>query len=187
MKPIAARPLARPAQHQLPAGMLDLDEGGRRVYVTATERLVAMLNRTRDKWRWVARRRSENRGRPLTEVGEDIVRLHNAGATEAELRPFEYFLRDVIDCCCTGVAQRPLSVLDVEEQELEAQETVLQVIRSALIAAGKPVSPAVLREEADINEREAHVSLEKARALRREAGRVERAHLLQRCGMRVLG
>lgn len=169
MRATKAAALARPAHERISLDHLDVEADAQRVYVVSSGRVLAVLKALGRKWAWVRRRKTDDASRALTDVAADIVELWNAGATEAELRHFEIFVAGVIDSCSVGRAVRPIHDLDREEQQLECEETALQVARLSNDVAGKPTPVAQLEHEADIGEREAMVEIEKGRALRRMA------------------
>lgn len=104
---------------------------------------------------------------PAMTFVRQLVRLWRAGSTMAELTQLaEVPLRAVIELA--GDQPRALDHIDIEEQRLDGEEDMLQLRRRI-----HPLTPAGLREEADLCVRAAAVYQERAAALRAEAVRVE--------------
>lgn len=153
--------------------VLDADARARRVYRQVTDRIMPQLAKTPRRHHHYANRREDCPARTLTRLVSEIVDFTNCGATEAELRLVELFVRAVIDDCTCGAARRSLDAIDREELPLEGAENTLFGERRIAgdVAA---VDPERLEEEADVNRREAAVQLERANVLEFTARRLRR-------------
>lgn len=172
----------RPASERATVALLEVGDGALRVYKSASDRIFGVLTSMGLRHQWVRRRRTHDGYRALVDAADDLVTMWNAGATEAELRPFASFLNDLLDRLSTGRAMRALPVLDQAEQLLEAEETSLQTSRLVREAQGQPVSAMELLREADVAEAEAAVEMEKSRALRRRARQMQLSYMLMPFG-----
>lgn len=135
--------------------------------VQARPAVRAQLVRGSRGHRWYHATRTDNSTSTLARLGEDIVALYNAGATEAEVALIEDFVRGLrLDLF--GTATRSIDELDREEAAIEAEENVLSL--EARITG----SPMILRRAAKAFRREAAIELERARVYDLEAARRER-------------
>jgi hypothetical protein len=150
----------------LPEDLL-LDTEARAVWRTVTEDKSVLRRITGGPMRWTIYRlrKEDHRSCPLELTARLIVWLANAGASEAMLRLIPLYLERVIENCFAGKAQRTLDEIDRDEQQIEHRENELALERRIAITP----TPASLEAEAAINEQEAAVSIERARALRRKA------------------
>lgn len=159
----------RPRAEQASPELLETDAAARRAYVAASGRVLKVVARLGGRWYWTRRRRASDAVRELATVADQIIDLWNAGAADAELRQIPQMLDSVIDSLATGCAMRSLMTVDPEQQQVEGEETELQVLRLARGAAGERIDPALLDREADVGLKEAALQTEKSRILRREA------------------
>lgn len=177
LQPVAADRPARPPSRRprsvanaLTVADLAVASRMRAAMIVATDQVLPALaaaGRGPDYW-WCAARRKEEGPRPLDTVGQDLVRLANAGATEAELRAIPRALDALLDDLYPAAVRRTLDELDVEEAELEGREDLLHARRRCGLE-----TPALLREEAAVNRAEARVQEERARVLEARARHIE--------------
>lgn len=124
-------------------------------------------------WRWMIDRLRRTEDRPpcmLVHAARLIIWLAGPGkVSEAKLLLVPMFLQRVIERCCAGSAQRSLTCIDREEVRLDGRENELTSDRRIADAEGREVPVEALLEEARVNEAEATLHLERARALRRRA------------------
>jgi hypothetical protein len=136
--------------------------------VQARPAVRAQLVRGRRGHRWYHATRADNSTSTLARLGEDIIALYNAGATEAEVALIEEYVRTLrLDLFSAG-AQRSLDELDREEAAIEAEENILS------LEARITRSPMALRRAAKVFRREAAIEIERARVYDLEAARRER-------------
>lgn len=117
-------------------------------------------------YRWISPRLSRE---GLAAVMVAIVYADREGYPESELRAPARCLDELVDELKVGNNHRSLDELDLIEDDLEAAENHATLRRRI-----EGDTPALLREAAEINRREAQVQLERARLLEREARIQER-------------
>lgn len=163
-----ARNTSRPAPRTPPtAAQVDLvlvqhgvDERARELYTTVSKPVVKFFGTSPLRWAVYRLLRADNPSRPLTLVARDITMYWLAGRSEAQVRRLVSFLEDYVDQLYGGGPPRDLAALDIEEGRCEARENET----SLLLRLPGGETPARLRQAADADRREAHVSLERARA-----------------------
>jgi hypothetical protein len=169
---------------------VNLGERPRRTWqsVTGEKRgeLMQLIVRTPFYW-IIARLRSnkEHRSDPVEQLDRLIVLLASKGWPESRLRLLEQHLGETISICYAGSAQRTPEEIDAQEQREEGIENDLQTARLVAIARGTSPKIDELEAEALHLRLEAGLSVEKARALERDArtlrhGRVPRSLTLMR-------
>ncbi|MDB4906340.1 MAG: hypothetical protein JWO05_1124 [Gemmatimonadetes bacterium] len=113
--------------------------------------------------------RSAGRSDPLELIARVFVWMAHAKWPEARLRIVLTYLDDLITRLYAGSGGRGWEELDLEEQRIDAREDILQMERRCARAVGRPLSPLVLREEAQVLRSLSAISQERARMLEREA------------------
>jgi len=161
--------LARGDRDRLLPEDLLLETEARAVWLVVTKDKSIMRRIAGGPLRWIVYRlrRKDHRSDPLELTARLIVWLANAGVTEAQLRLIPLYLTRVIENVFAGNARRALRDLDRDEQQLESRGNELMVARLT-----GDVTPDQLELEAEINEQEAAVELERGRQLRRDARRM---------------
>ena len=149
-----------------------LIEGARRTYLAVTAR--SLLRRrlhelagSRDHGFDKARSKAYHDDSHLVHVAVELVRLARAGATPTELYRYIAYLYQVL--ASLGVTTpRPLSTLDLAEQQLDGDEDLFFTRRSI-----HGLRPCALRDEAEVNRTLAAIYTERAAALDLRASRLE--------------
>lgn len=147
--------------------LLDLGTEARQVWhaVTKEKSLRDRLMQTPLRHIIYRLRRASDRSDPLELIARILVTMAAVGYPEATVRLLITHLNDVVARCYTGNAHRTLDELDVEEMALEASENALSLERR--ITAD--LTAEQLLREAEVNEAEATLQLERAKELRRQA------------------
>ena len=158
------------ARAALTAAALRIDERAHQVYATNLERpgVRQALFTSLRAFVWRRMLKTDNASRPLTAVQMQMIELAGAGATDAQLMLFEVCLRETREALMHPHGRRPLDVLDMAECVEEGREnqfTLRRRIRGA--------TPQQLREEAQVNRREAATQLERASVLELKASELE--------------
>jgi len=151
--------------HRLTPEAMDLGTEARDVWlaVTSNVALFAKLVATPLRHIIYRLRRENERSDPLEQIGRIIIAMAAVGYPESTVDLLIAHLQGVkVRCYPTG-EHRSLRELDLEEAKLEATENKLALLR---LHAGADVTPEHLKREADVNEREALLQMERARALR---------------------
>jgi hypothetical protein len=149
---------------------MNLGEEARQVWlvVTSNKLLRELLMATPLKHIIYRVRKENERSDPLELLARIIVTMAAVGYPESTVDLLILHLQGVKARCYVGNAHRSLEELDVEETQHEAHENELVLIRRI---AGDAITPEQLLREADANEREATLQLERAKELRRQARR----------------
>lgn len=134
--------------------------------VTSNDSLRARLMQSPLKHVVYRVRRANERSCPLELLDRLIVTMAACGYPEATVQLLIVHLTGVIARCYTGAAHRSLDELDVEETKYEALENELVIHRRI---AGPAVTPEQLLREAEVNELEGTLQLERGKELRRQA------------------
>lgn len=111
-------------------------------------------------------RRKRDRSCPLELLSRLMVIMAAVGYPEATVDLLLIHLQGVKARCYTGNAHRSLDELDSEETKLEGAENELALLRRI---AGDAVTAEQLLREAEVNELEGTLSIERAKELRRQA------------------
>lgn len=152
-------------RHTKPAEAMDLGDETKDVWLVITESKALFARLVASPIRHIMYRLRATSGRsdPLESLSRIIVTMAAVGYPESTVDLLIAHLQGVkIRCYPTG-EHRPLRELDLEEAKLEATENKLTIMR---LHAGETVTPEHLIREADVNEREALLQMERARALR---------------------
>lgn len=134
--------------------------------VTSNEQQRARLMQSPLKHVFYRVRRTSERSCPLELLDRLIITMAACGFPEATVQLLLVHLNGVIARCYTGAAHRSLDELDLEETKYEALENELVIHRRV---TGDTVTPEQLLREAEVNELEGTLQLERGKALRRRA------------------
>ena len=161
--------LARDARQTAEA--MQLAERTRCAYKGATdgEGVLRRLAQVLDTWRYYRRRKIESAAaaRPLEACATELVELHLIGGVPTHhLRTFPKLLDEVLDDLDVGQSRASVDVLDEENQTIEAAGQECFTRRRIHGASSEE-----LEQEIKHHERDAQVSQQLARALRRELQR----------------
>lgn len=171
------------ARAALIAGLLRIDERSHQVYATCLERpkVRQTLFTSLRAFVWRRMLKTDNASRPLTAVQMQMIELAVAGANDAQLQLFEIALRETREALSIESTHRPLDVLDIAENVEESRENDMTLRRRV-----RGADPKQLREEAEINRREAATQLERAAVLELHATELEGQHDLAVSRLREL-
>lgn len=151
-----------------------LAERTRGIYKGATdgEGVLRQLGRVLDTWRWYNRRKEDSAAasRPLEACAGELVELHVIGGVPTHhLRAFPRLLDEVLDDLDVGKSRLCVDSLDEENFVVESAGRACFTHRRIHGASDEEIE-----REIKHHERDAHVSQQLARALRRELDRRQR-------------
>lgn len=156
---------------RLRPGDLDLNAGARSVWRTLLDG-VTVIKRfgATPVYRRIAKlTRHDERCCPLESLAELLVWCANRGIPEDRVRLVLTWLDTQIAACYAGTAHPDLDAVDLEEQTLDNLEDTLSWGRRIRQAQGIPCTRDQLEDEALVNQRQAAISLTRARELLRRA------------------
>lgn len=150
----------------------DLEAEARELWCQLTDEKEVRDRVTRGPMRHIVNRlrRAAERSCPVVLAAKVMIWLAGPGRVEEwRLQLVPLFFQRVIERCYAGKAQRGITCIDRDEHTWESRETLLTLERRIAEAEGREVTAEALIEEARVNESEAAIQIERARALRRRA------------------